>query len=161
MENCEKDATKRFVTLDDVYISPFTMVRHWDDNGQAVYTPLERNLQPTGLYAADLLLQSLSNGERNLANIARRLGCSSRDISGLVRCLPGQPSDEFRNQYRQRLADDLLRFTTLTLPDVARRSGIGSQRNLFEFCRRNYGCTPAVRRRRIRQAGDAGRCAGE
>ena len=151
------EAKKRFLTLDDLYISPFTKIRRYDDNGLPVYTPLERNLHPTGIYAADHLLQSLTNGETTLATIARRLGCSGRDLSGLIRCLTGQPSEDFRNQYRQRLVDDLLRFTSLSLSDVAHRSGIGSERNLYSFCRRHYGCTPADRRNNIRQVGDEGR----
>lgn len=150
-------AKKRFLTLEDLYISPFTKVRRYDDNGQPVYTPLDRNLHPTGLYAADLLLQSLTNGETTLANIARRLGCSGRDLSGLVRCLTGIPSDDFRHHYRQRLVDDLLRFTSLSIAEVALRSGVGSERNLYAFCRRYHGCTPADRRQQIRQVGDEGR----
>ena len=156
-ETHEMDAKKRFLTLEDLYISPFTMIRRYDDDGQPVYTPLERNLHPTGLYAADLLLQSLTNGTTNLASIARSLGCSGRDLSGLVRCITGLPSDDFRNQYRQRLVDDLLRFTSLSLSEVALRSGIGSERNLFAFCRRHHGCTPSDRRQQIRQVGDEGR----
>jgi AraC-like DNA-binding protein len=151
------DAKKRFLTLDDLYISPFTKVRRFDDNGMPVYSPLERNLQPTGIYAADHLLQSLTNGENTLTAIANRLGCSGRDLSGLVRCLTGIPSEDFRNQYRQRLVDDLLRFTSLSLVEVANHSGIGSERNLYSFCRRQYGCTPADRRNKIRQVGDEGR----
>ena len=46
------DAKKDFHTLDDLYISPFTSVRYYDDNGQPRYRPLERNLYPTGIYAA-------------------------------------------------------------------------------------------------------------
>lgn len=156
-ETHEMEAKKQFLTLDDLYISPFTHVRHYDDNGQPFYTPLERNQHPTGLYAADILLQSLTNGTTNLAAIARRLGCSGRDLSGLVRCLTGQPSDDFRNQYRQRLVDDLLRYTTLNLSEVALRSGIGTERNLYSFCRRHHGCTPSDRRLQIRMVGDEGR----
>ena len=86
---------KRYKTLDELYISPFTSVRHFDENGQAVYTSLERNLQPTGLYATDLLLQSLTAGENRLKSVADRLGCSDRDLSGFIRCLTGQPSHDF------------------------------------------------------------------
>ena len=156
-ETHEMEAKKQFLTLDDLYISPFIKVRRYDENGQSVYTPLERNLHPTGLYAADLLLQSLTNGTTNLATVALRLGCSGRDLSGLVRCLTGQPSDDFRNHYRLRLVDDLLRFTALSLAEVALRSGIGTERNLYSFCRRHHGCTPADRRQHIRMVGDEGR----
>ncbi len=151
------EAKKRFLTLDDLYISPLTKVRRYDDNGLPAYTTLERNLHPTGIYAADLLMQSLTNGETTLTTIARCLGCSGRDLSGLIRCLTGQPSEDFRNQYRLRLVDDLLRFTSLSLAEVAQRSGIGSERNLYTFCHRHHGCTPNDRRQQIRMVGDGGR----
>lgn len=153
----EKTQKNRFHTLEDIYISPFTHIRKFDDNGQPYYVPLVRQTNPTGIYAADHLLQSLTNGETTLKSIALRLGCSGRDLSGLLRCLTGLPSDEIRHQYRQRLIDDLLRFTSLSLAEVASRSGIGSERNLFHFTRRTFGCTPQERRDRLRKTGDEGR----
>ena len=148
---------KYFNTLDDLYISPFTSLRYYDDNGQPRYRPLERNLYPTGIYAADLLLQSLTLGHSSMSSHAIRLGCSSRDISGLIRCLTGQPSDHFRTEYRKRLVTDLLRFTNLSLPEVAARSGIGRKRNLHLFTNLHFGCTPEDLRQRIRKVGDEGR----
>lgn len=151
------DSKKEYHTLEDLYISPFTSARYYNDNGQPCYRPLVRNLHPTGIYAADLLLQSLSLGNCSLTDLARRLGCSSRDLSGLIRCLTGQPSDLFRAEYRKRLVTDLLRFTDLSLPEVAARSGIGQKRNLHLFTNHHFGCTPEELRQRIRQLGDAGR----
>lgn len=148
---------KRYKTLEELYISPFTKIRHYDENGKPVYSPLERKLHPTGLYAADLLLQSLTAGENRLKTIAHALGCSDRDLSGFIRCLTGQPSHDFCTAYRQHLIDDLLRFTALPLPDVARRSGLGTARSLHRFVLRHHGCTPAARRQQIRQVGDEGR----
>ena len=148
---------KRYKTLDELYISPFTSVRHFDENGRAVYSPLERNLQPTGLYAADLLLQSLTAGENRLKAVANRLGCSDRDLSGFIRCLTGQPSHDFCTAYRLRLIEDLLRFTNIPLADVACRSGLGTARSLHRFLLRHRGCTPSDRRKQIRQVGDEGR----
>lgn len=148
---------KDYHSLDELYISPFVSVRYYDDNGKACYRPLVCNLHPTGIYAADLLLQSLSLGHGSITALARRLGCSSRDLSGLIRCLTGQPSEHFRTEYRKRLVTDLLRFTSLSLSDVAARSGIGLKRNLHLFTNRHYGCTPEELRRRIRKVGDEGR----
>lgn len=151
------DAKKQFHSLDELYISPFISARYYDDNGQPCYRSLARNLQPTGIYAADLLLQSLSTGHGSLTALARRLGCSSRDLSGLIRCLTGQPSDQFRTAYRKRLVTDLLRFTDLSLSEVAFRSGIGQKRNLHLFVNQHFGCTPDELRQHIRKLGDAGR----
>lgn len=148
---------KTYHTLDELYISPFTLIRKFDDNGQPYYVSLERQQHPTGIFTADLLLQSFSRGDSVLSHIARRLGCSGRDLSGLIRCLSGMPSDDFRVKYRQRLVDDLLRFTSLSLHDVACLSGIGTAHNLHTFTRRHYQQTPDERRRQIRRLGDEGR----
>ena len=151
------DAKKDFHTLDDLYISPFTSVRYYDDNGQPRYRPLERNLYPTGIYAADLLLQSLTLGHGSMSAIANRLGCSSRDLSGLIRCLTGQPSDQFRTAYRKRLVTDLLRFTDLPFDEVAQRSGLGSPNNMYLALRREYNMSASERRAALRLDGDLGR----
>lgn len=155
------DTKKTFHTLDELYISPFKSIRYFDNNGTAKYKPLERNLHPTGIYAADLLLQSLSLGHGSLTALAKRLGCSNRDISGLIRCLTGQPSDHFRTEYRKRLVTDLLRYTSLPLSEVAAHSGIGLKRNLHLFVNRHFGCTPDDLRTRLRTLGDEGRYAFE
>ena len=148
---------KQFKTLDEIYISPFVKIRHFDTNGLAKYLPLERNLHPTGIYAADYLLQSLTSGFSRLNSIATHLGCSDRDLSGLIRCITGQPSHDFIIAYRLRLIDDLLRYTSLPLSDVALRSGLGTARSLHRFLLRHRGCTPSDRRNQIRSVGDEGR----
>lgn len=151
------DEQKRFQHLEELYISPFVKIRHYDNNGLAKYLPMERNLHPTGLYAADYLLQSLTAGRSRLKDIANHIGCSDRDLSGLIRCLSGQPSHDFLIAYRLRLIDDLLRFTSLSLSDVAHRSGLGTARSLHRFILRHCNCTPSERRNKIRTVGDEGR----
>ena len=150
---------KSFLTLEELYISPFSGIRYFDENGTAKYHALERNLHPTGIYAADLLLQSFSLGYGSMTALAKRIGCSNRDVSGLIRCLTGQPSDQFRTEYRKRLVCDLLRYTSLALPEVALRSGIGMKRNLHNFVNHHFGCTPDELRNKIRSIGDEGRYA--
>ena len=148
---------KRFMSLEELYISPFNSMRYYDANGTAIYKPFERNLHPTGIYTADYLMQSLTAGENRMKTIANHLGCSDRDLSGLIRCLSGQPSHDFLVAYRLRLIDDLLRFTSLSLPDVALRSGLGTARSLHRFMLRHRNCTPSDRRNKIRTVGDEGR----
>ena len=148
---------KRFKTIEELYISPFNSIRYYDNNGTAKYKALAHNIHPTGIYAADYLLQSLTSGQNRLKDIANHLGCSDRDLSGLIRCLSGQPSHDFLVAYRLRLIDDLLRYTSLSISDVALRSGLGTARSLHRFLMRHRGCTPADRRNQIRTVGDEGR----
>lgn len=151
------EGKKTYHTLDELYIGPFTTVRRFDENGSPRYVALERRLKPTGIYAADALLQSFARGESVLVHIARQMGCTARDLSGMMRCLTGMPSDDFRLAYRLRLADDLLRFTALPLAEVARRSGFGSAHNLHVAMRRHHQQTPDERRHKLRRPGDEGR----
>ena len=153
------EARNGFHTLEELYISPFTRARRFDDNGQPYYVALTRDLNPTGIYAADMLLRSFTDGRPSLADLAGRLGCDGRDLSGLLRCLTGMPSEEFRIAYRKRIVGELLRYTSMTLAEVAARSGIGSARNLSLFCNHHFRSTPDELRRRLRQQGDEGRFA--
>ena len=153
------EARNGFHTLEELYISPFTKARRFDDNGQPYYVALTRDLNPTGIYAADMLLRSFTNGYPSLSDVAGQLGCDGRDLSGLLRCLTGMPSEEFRTAYRKRIVSELLRYTSLPLAEIAARSCIGSTRNLSFFCNQHFRCTPNELRRRLRQQGDEGRFA--
>ena len=70
--------------------------------------------------------------------------------------------EDFRLTYQMRMADDLMRYTRMTLAEVARRSGIGSPLNLNQLYRREDNST-SNERRQLRQkklpvvVGDYGR----
>ena len=153
------ETRQTYFSLDELYISPFSKVRKFDDNGERYYVPIQRQMNPTGIYAADYMLQAFSRGEKSMTAIAEHLGCDGRDLSGLIRCISGMPSEEFRIEYRKRLVQDLLRFTDMQLPEIAAHSGLGTQRNLIFFFHRNYDCTPILLRYKLRKRGDEGRFA--
>ena len=50
-------------TLDEVYISPFTARRRYDEEGVMHYDAIERNLHPTGVEVMDHYLRRLSEGK--------------------------------------------------------------------------------------------------
>lgn len=158
MENEERQSPQR-LTLDDLYVSPLAMERHFDEDGRTYYTPRERRTSPTGVAVVDEMMRRWSRGEMVMRQEARLLGCLPRDVSGFLRVLTGMRGDEFRELYQRRLLDELLRYTTLPLEEVARRSGVGSPQNLCLFTQRLYHCTPFERRQQLRRRGDAGRYA--
>jgi len=88
-------------TLDEVYISPFTARRRYDEEGVMHYDAVERNTAPTGVEVMDHYLRRLSEGKD-------------------VVILTGMKGQDFRMAYQLRLADDLLRYTDLPLAEVAR-----------------------------------------
>ena len=53
--------------------------------------------------------------------------------------------------------DELLRYTSLSLAEVARRSGLGSAHNLYLTTKREFGEAPAEHRKNLREPGDEGR----
>ena len=71
--------------------------------------------------------------------------------------LTGLKGALFRQRYQARLADDLLRYTDLPLAEIARRSGLGSQINLYQALRRDCNMSATERRHFLRQEGDEGR----
>lgn len=50
-------------TLGELYISPFTARRRFDEEGVMQYDPVERNLKPTGVEVMDHYLRRLTEGK--------------------------------------------------------------------------------------------------
>jgi AraC-like DNA-binding protein len=86
-----------------------------------------------------------------------RHGIRTEELAALVFILTGLKGALFRQRYQARLADDLLRYTDLPLAEIARRSGLGSQINLYQALRRDCNMSATERRHFLRQEGDEGR----
>lgn len=145
--------------LDGLYRMPFRERREFDpQSGAARYTPIEMEPRRSGVWMLDELLAWLDAGAPGtVAQFCEKRGLGYADLGGLVFCLTGMSGEDFRLTYQMRMADDLMRYTRMTLAEVARRSGIGSPLNLNQSYRREYDLTPGERRRQLRQKGDVGR----
>lgn len=145
-------------TLDELYISPFTARRQFSDDGEASYVPLERRGAHTGIRVFDDYLNYLARGgSDDMQVFADRHGLRREDVESLVFVLTGMRGIVFRSAFQVRMADDLLRYTDMMMPEVAQRSGIGSANNLYLTYKREFGVAPGVRREQLRQKGDVGR----
>ena len=60
----------------------------------------------------------------------------------------------FRQAYQIHMADDLLRYTSLSVADVAHRSGLGSRTNRYFAYKRDFKCSPTERREQLQRQGD-------
>ena len=145
------------LTMEEVYVSPFTARRSYDEEGRVHWIPLERRTAPTGQRHVDFIIGSLAAGHSDYDWMAERLGCTREDLWGTVHLLFGMEAREFRRAYMFRLADDLLRYTSMKVDEVARRVGAGSAANLCQLYRDNLRTTPDRRRRALRQARDEDR----
>ena len=145
------------LTIEEIYISPFTARRVYDEEGRLHWIPLERNLSPTGERHVDAFIQAFSEGHSDPKWIAARLGCRREDIWGFVRALTGMDMREFRHAYGFRLADDLLRYTSMSVDEIARRTGFHSASLLCQQFLKYRHFTPDARRQAIRQDRDEDR----
>ena len=145
--------------LDGLYRMPFREVREFDpQSGAARYTPIEREPQRSGVWMMDELLAWLDAGAPGtVQQFCEKRGLGYADLSGLVFCLTGMSGEDFRLTYQMRMADDLMRYTSMRLDEVAKRSGIGSPLNLNQSYQREYAMPPGERRRLLRKKGDVGR----
>lgn len=143
--------------FDDLYISPFNYQRRYDDDGRKTYVPVEVNRRPTGIHIMDDLLCTLAAGNLDVADFCNQYGIRHSDLDGLLFLLTGMRGVDFRQAYQLRLADDLLRYTSLPVPDVARRCGYGSRVNLYYAYKRDLRTSPTARREQLRQEGDEDR----
>lgn len=150
-------AEVKLMTIDDLYISPFVARRVYNEDGVKSWVPIERNVNPTGMPVVDFIARSLAEGRSNISWIARQLGCSVTDIIGWCRTMTGMDAREFRRAYMFRLADDLMRYTSLSIDEVARRSGFHSASLLSQQYRKYRNKTAVEVRQTIRQSRDEGR----
>lgn len=145
--------------VDKVFRMPFKERRMFDEQtGRPRYVPLETEPVATGVALVDAWLRWLGAGaEGGVEAFCKSGGVRREDWDGLVRVLSGVSCQEFMTLYALRLADDLLRFTRMRVSEVARRSGFGSERNVYRVFLSRYGMTPRERRLQLQQPGDAGR----
>lgn len=144
-------------TLEELYIPPFAYERRRDEQGREYYLPIDVNRNPTGIRLLDLLAQQLTDRTLDVGKFCKQAGLRYADLDGFIFALTGMSGADFRVAYQVRTADDLLRYTDMSIVDVASRSGCGSRVNLYYAFIRNTGTTPTDRRKQLRQDDDLGR----
>lgn len=144
-------------TFDDLYITPFTHELQTDERGFTGYVLIERNFCPSGINVLDEYLQALCAGQSGISDFCDRHNAKTSDLDGLIFLVTGMSTTDFRNRWIVRCADDLLRYTDMEIPEIARRSGAGSRGNLYFIYERDLNCSPSQRREELRQQGDLGR----
>ncbi len=140
-----------------VYIHPFRLQRHYADDGTVSYSEITRNLEPTGIKIFDDFLRYMTAGNSDLQVFADRYGLRITDIDSMIFVLTGMRGVDFRQKYQVRMADQLLRFTEMTIAEVAKRSGHGSANNFYLAYKREFNLAPGYRRKAIRKPGDVGK----
>ena len=144
--------------FDELYISPFRWRRRFDEEGRVNYEAVDRwPLKTTGVRLMDAYLWYLADGESDLEAFADKHGLRREDIDSMVFILTGMRGVDFRQRFQMRQAADLMRYTSLTLAEVARRSGLGSANNLYLSYKRDFNLAPGYRRLSLRKEGDVGR----
>lgn len=144
------------LTLDDLYVSPFTAVREYDREGNISYTPIAPSRKTTGVGNIDKLTKAIAAGHSR-KHIMNAFGLDYRELNGILRLLTGMEYSELALKHALRAADDLLRYTNLPIAEVAARSHIGSEANMRRIFANTYHCSPSERRESIRKRGDVGR----
>ena len=158
--------TEAQFTFNELYRSPLCEERSYEVVGGGSEKPqvrenyVARNMpevRSTGIRVMDEFINYLSAGGSDISVFCEERGLRYSDIDSLVFVLTGMRGIEFRRRYQLQMVDELLRYTTLTPAEVARRSGIGSTYNLYLTTKRVFGEAPVEHRKRIRQPGDEGR----
>ena len=144
-------------TLEDLYISPFTAQRQYDKEGNVEWIPLDRNIEPSGVWVMDHYLQFLMRGGYYRPQICQQEGVTSVQLSSLVAILTGMSIIVFQQRYVLMVADKLLRYTSMPARDIARNFGGIDGTNLYRLYKKYYNTTPSLRRIQLRQPGDEDR----
>lgn len=153
-------------TFDELYRSPLTQERCYVAIGGGSEEPktkvryVARNqpkVRTTGIQMMDEFISFLAAGRSDISAFCEERGLRYNDIDSLVFVLTGMRGIDFRQRYQVRMMDELLRYTSLSPEEVARRSGIGSAHNLYQTTKREYGEALVEHRNSIREPGDEGR----
>ena len=144
-------------TAKNLFITPFRQKRHYSDDGQVSYSEIERKMEPTGIKIFDAYLQYLTAGGSDMLAFAQKYGLRRDDIDSMVFVLTGMRGVDFRMRYQVWIAELLLRYTNMSIAEVAKRSGFGSANNLYLTYKREFNIAPGYRRIAIRKQGDLGR----
>lgn len=143
--------------FDELYITPFRFMRQYNENSTITYVAIERKMEPTGIHIFDAYLKYLAAGQSELKTFAKQYGLRREDIDSLVFILTGMRGVDFRMKFQVLMADQLLRFTDMSVAEVSKRAGFGSANNLYLTYKREFNLAPGYRRQNIRQEGDLGR----
>ncbi len=154
-----KTFTPQF-TLDDLYRSPFNRQRALDPiTGSIIYNHIERQESTTGIELLDRYIDMLNS---SLACSPKRFalqnGLEPLVFSAFIFALTALPAVKFQHAYMMRKADDLLRYTSLTVNAVADNCGWPPATLCRKF-KKKYRQTPARRRWDLQEIGDQGRYA--
>lgn len=156
-QNGKKMNSEPQFTFEQLYRMPFTKQRDFDhEQLRNVYVPIQQPNLPTGIRALDDTCSELMQGHNPSEDLCQRLGVTAAELSAFVRVLTGMTLVELRHLWMLRLSDDLLRYTSLPLGEVARRAGFATPQHYSRYIKRHQQQRPTLRRRRLRQQGDLG-----
>ncbi len=140
----------------DLYISPFRWKRQYSVDGVVSYVDMPKPA-PTGIRMLDAYLRYLADGNSDLQAFADAHGLRREDIDSMIFILTGMRGVDFRLKFQLTQAAELLRYTSMSLAEVSRRSGIGSANNLYLAFKRDFNLAPGYWRLQVRQEGDLDR----
>ncbi len=98
---------------------------------------------PTGEIIVDAVVEYVKNmRDRSVTNVAEYFGQDSVILSGAIKMLVGVTLQEFIIQWRVLQALDLLDDPSLSVAEIARRTGFKCEKNFVQTLRRRVGVTP-------------------
>lgn len=144
--------------LEELYVMPFTARRVYDPDGNVTWQEMDPTPRKTGISVLDELLAWVAKGESSLYWFCRDRGIKTAELSALVLLVTDvATASDVRLWWQARQGADLLRYTKLSISEVAAKSGVGTASNLNKAMNRFYGMSPTAYRRSVRQRGDVGR----
>ncbi len=110
----------------------------------------KKNPLPDPLFQAQKLLESRSEPNVEISEIARRLGIGVSSLNRLFRNRLKISPVQYRNGCRIEQARDLLTRSSLSVKEIAAELGFCNQFYFCQLFRELNGCPPSIYRRRMR-----------
>lgn len=144
-------------TVKDLFVTPFTKQRLFHEDGTVEFVDIPDTQIHTGLDVFDEVITMLRSGKCSVDRILKELGVDRKDINGLMRLATGLNLAEFVAEWQLLTADELLRYTNMSMAEVAKFCGMGSGVNLSRRISQAYKYPPVSRRWELRKKNDLGR----
>lgn len=143
--------------LEKLYASPFTYERKYRPDGSIYWEKLTDPNPTTGIDALDDFLRYLRSGYRTVKSIASLIGVTPPELNAFVKILTGQNASEFIRLYLVHQAQLMLKYTDLTVDEIAQHCSFSSNSNLTQSFIPVVGVSPKIYRYQHQGPLDRGR----
>ena len=143
--------------VEKLYVTPFIYERKFHPDGRSYLEEITVEIPATGIDVLDDFLRHVRAGNRSVQNIASQIGVAAVELNAFIKVLTGQTISEFIRLYMLHHAQQLLKYTDLSVDEIAHHCGFVNNSNLTQSFTPIVGMPPREYRYQNQSRLDKGR----